>query len=238
MSNLLLLRRRLLLGNNCKIYNNYVQNGLVCFYDAEFNSLDGHKADTTTIQNLISPGTYDLTCNGGLENLYDSDKKGFVFPGTASVNITIPRFASLDNAEECTYEIVLRSTDTTTTQRILYLPSNMEFFYRNGLSYGARFDGITGSYNYSEAPTNVLSTMAGTFKAQESKKCYLNGVLLDTQEANAASQTAQSGSIGSGQDRYPLANGSVFYNFRVYNRQLSDNELLQNYNIDNERFGE
>lgn len=216
----------------------YVQNGLVCFYDAEFNSLDGHKADTTTIQNLINPGTYDLTCNGGLENLYDSDKKGFVFPGTASANITVPRFASLDNVEECTYEVVLRATNTTNVQRILYLPSNKEFFYRNGLNYGVFFDGRAGSYNYSEAPTNVLSTMAGTFKAQESKKFYLNGVLLGTQEANAASQTAQPGSIGSGKGIYPLANGSVFYNFRVYNRQLSDNELLQNHNLDKQRFGE
>lgn len=236
MSNSLLLRRRLLLDNN-KIDLGYVSNGLVCFYDAEFNSLDGHKADTTTIQNLISPDTYDLTCNGGLENLYDSDKKGFVFPGTASVNITIPRFASLDNVKECTYEIVLRATDITNTQRILYLPNNMELFYRKGLNYGLRFDGTVGNYIYSNAPTNVLSTMAGTFKSSDSKKCYLNGVLRNTTAAKAASQTTVTGSIGSGKNIYPLANGSVFYNFRVYNRQLSDNELLQNYNIDKERFG-
>ena len=215
----------------------YVKNGLVCFYDAQFNSIEGHKLDTATLQNLINPGTYDLTYNSGLENLYDNEQNGVVFPGQPSANISVPAFTTLDNAEEVSYELVLRATDITNTQRILFLQNNIELFYRNGLNYSLRFDGTAKSYIYSNAPTNVLSTMAGTFKSSDSKKCYLNGVLRNTTAANAASQTAVTGSIGSGQNRYPLTNGSVFYCFRVYNRQLSNNELLQNYNIDKERFG-
>lgn len=216
----------------------YVQNGLISFYDAEFNSIEGHKLDTVTMQNLINPGTYDLTCNGGLENLYDEEKKGYVFPGQASANISFNALTTLDDTQEITYELVLRPTNITTTQRILYSYHNMEFFYRTGLNYALWHDGSSGGYLYADAPTNVLSTMAGTFKASDSKKYYLNSVLLNTLTAEAASQIMSTGSIGSGLNVYPLANGSIFYCFRVYNRQLTDEELVQNYNLDKQRFGE
>lgn len=216
----------------------YVANGLVGFYDAEFNSVNGHNEDTTIIKNLITPGTYDLTCNGGLQNLYDENEKGFVFPGVTSANISVPALSTLDSGEEVTFELVLKPADVTTTQRILYLPQYMEFYYRNGLNYEMLCDGTRDNYVYADVVSNVLSTMAGTFKASDTKKYYFNGALINSIVISTALTTATAGFIGQGVNQYPAINGSVFYCFRVYNRQLSEDELLQNHNLDKQRFGE
>lgn len=230
MSNDLLLRRRYLLNQES---NNYIKDSLVCLYDAEQTQLQ--YGSTATLYNLANAGTYDCTCEGQLEDNYEN--KGLKFMGDAAQYINVPAFSSLNNANELTYEIVLKPVNVTTTQRVLYLKGNYEFFLRNSVIQIAIYQDGTLWGSAANIEPNNLITCTGTFKANEFKKMYLNGVFKTETTASSGSQTTTAGYIGQGNGTYPLSNGSMFYAFRIYSKALSDDEILQNYNLDLQRFG-
>lgn len=215
----------------------YVQNGLIGFYDAQYNSISGHKYETAIIQNLISPNNYDMVCNGGLENLYDENEKGFVYPGQASAYLTIDGNQDLNNSEECTYELIFRPVNIASTQRALF-SSQLQFYLKNGLNYDFNFDGTKNNGFYANIVENKLASASAVYKASDSKKVYLNGSLINTHTSSIANYTAPTVYIGSGNNQYPLKNGTLFYGLRIYNRQLTDEEVLYNYNLDKQRYGE
>ena len=57
-----------------------------------------------------------------------------------------------------------------------------------------------------------------------------------TTSALSPSSVPSSGTIGGGSG-YAFTGGSKFYNIRVYKRALTDEEIAQNFEIDQARFG-
>ena len=74
------------------------------------------------------------------------------------------------------------------------------------------------------------------FKANEYQKLFINGVEVESTSAGDASSTPAAGTIGQGNGGHPMADGSKFYNLRVYKRALTDEEIKQNYQTDAARY--
>ena len=76
--------------------------------------------------------------------------------------------------------------------------------------------------------------MIGTWTTSE-VKLYINGVLLSTVSTNAALPSRSTLRISSEGNRARGVNGNV-YNCSIYNRALSQQEILQNYNATKGRY--
>lgn len=215
----------------------YIFDGLMVYTDAEYNTSDGHIDDSTVLENLAGD-EYDFNIIGALAY----ENKGLVFDGIVSNYISVPEFNFLDNTEEVTYELTMSFANLDGTQRLLHSQPlhQVEFYlYKQLLHSNAVFDGTTNQFITPEGVvgTNQVITMAVTFKSGEFKKFYCNGVEISAVDIDTtASQNFSSGTIGQGKNAYPTASGNKFYSMRVYNRALSTEELLANYNVDKERF--
>jgi hypothetical protein len=97
---------------------------------------------------------------------------------------------------------------------------------------------INGSCYASSHPiTSGTHHMVATRDSSGVVKLYLDGSLSNTATLNASIGTPISYRIGTdaGSTQEPFAGN--LYNMRVYNRNLSENEVLQNYNIQKGRYG-
>jgi hypothetical protein len=77
--------------------------------------------------------------------------------------------------------------------------------------------------------------MIGTWTTSE-VKLYINGLLLSTVSTNAALPSRSTLRISSEGGRARGVNGNV-YNCSIYNRALTAQEILQNYNATKKRYG-
>lgn len=205
-------------------FDNYVHDGMISFTDAEFG-LDG-----STLKNLAGDN-YDMTITGSLPYA----DKGLTFDGTSNNYINVPEFTELANTAEVTCEMAMNLTDIQTTQRLLYLKDFFEFFVRKGkINSDLHLDGLPRENLQGNANTGFI-TFAAVFKANSYQRLFINGVQVATTSAVSPSSVPASGTIGG--NGYAIANGSKFYSMRVYNRALTNEEIMQNYEIDNQRFG-
>ena len=203
--------------------DSYVHDGMISFADAEFG-LDG-----STLKNLAGDN-YDMTITGSLPYA----DKGLTFNGTTDNHINVPEFTELANTAELTFEMAVNLTNIQNTQRILFLQHFFEFYIRNGKLYtDLYFDGLPIDQLIGNANTGFI-TFAVVFKANSYQRLFINGVQVASISATSPSSAPASGSIS--QNKYPIADGSKFYNMRVYNRALTDEEIMQNYEIDQSRF--
>jgi hypothetical protein len=72
-----------------------------------------------------------------------------------------------------------------------------------------------------------------------SHKCYIDGTLISTSTTaitRTSSPTLQTWYLGRDDTAGRYGNGNIYCAYR-YNRQLSDTEILQNYNAQKSRFG-
>jgi hypothetical protein len=97
---------------------------------------------------------------------------------------------------------------------------------------------INGScYAASHPITSGTHHMVATRDSNGVVKLYLDGALSNTATLNASIATPINYRIGTdaGSTQEPFSGN--LYSIRVYNRDLSLNEILQNYNIQKSRFG-
>lgn len=216
---------------------NYNNDGLMVWTDAEYNTLGGHVENSTILENLAG-AYYDYNIDGTLAY----DNKSLVFNGNAKNYIVVPAMNTFDNTKEITFEMTMKFADLTYngksySQRLLYTYPQFEFFARERkIYYDIRMDGDYKQFQSSTIALNEIVTMAATFKSGEFKKVYLNGVEQGSASATTVNQIFSSGSIGQGKGVYFTRSGNRFYSMRIYNRALSADELLSNYNLDVERF--
>ena len=78
-------------------------------------------------------------------------------------------------------------------------------------------------------------TFAAVFKANSYQRLFINGVQVASTSAVNPSSVPIAGTIGG--TGYAISGGSKFYSMRVYKRALTAEELAQNYEIDQSRFG-
>lgn len=206
-------------------FDNYVHDRMISFADAEWG-LDG-----TTLKNLAGKN-YDMTIVGSLPYT----DKGLTFNGTTDNYIKVPEFTELANTAEVTFEMAMNLANIQDTQRLLYLRNFFEFFVRKGkINSDLHFDGEPRENLQGNANTGFI-TFAAVFKADEFQKLFINGVKVANTSAVSPSSVPASGTIGAGSG-HSIANGSKFYNMRVYKRALTNEEIARNYEIDQARFG-
>ena len=204
--------------------DSYVHDKMISFADAECG-LDG-----STLKNLAGDN-YDMTITGSLPYT----DKGLTFNGKTDNHINVPEFTELANTAEVTFEMAMNLTNTQGTQRLLYLKDFFEFFVRNGkLNSDLHFDGEPRENLQGNVNTGFI-TFAAVFKANSYQRLFINGVQVASTSAVNPSSVPASGTIGG--NGYAISGGSKFYSMRVYNRALTAEELAQNYEIDQSRFG-
>ena len=204
--------------------DSYVHDRIVSFADAEWG-LDG-----STLKNLVGDD-YGMTIIGSLPYA----DKGLTFNGTADNYIKVPEFTELANTAEVAFEMAMNLTNIQSTQRLLYLGNFFEFFVRNGrINTDLHFDGLPRENLQGTANTGFI-TFAAVFKANSYQRLFINGVKVATTSAVSPSSVPASGTIGG--NGYAISGGSKFYSMRVYNRALTNEEIMQNYEIDQSRFG-
>ena len=204
--------------------DSYVHDRMISFADAEFG-LDG-----TTLKNLVGVN-YDLTITGSLPYA----DKGLTFNGTTDNHINVPEFTELANTAEVTFELAMNLTNIETTQRLLYLRDFFEFFVRKGkINSDLHLDGEPRENLQGNANTGFI-TFAAMFKANSYQRLFINGVQVASTSAVSPSSVPISGTIGG--NGYAIDNGSKFYSMRVYKRALTNEEIAQNFEIDQARFG-
>ena len=205
--------------------DSYVHDKMISFADAEYG-LDG-----TALKNLVGDN-YDMSITGSLPYA----DKGLTFNGTTNNCINVPEFTELANTAELTCEMAMNLTNIQGTQRLLYLKDFFEFFVRNGkINSDLHLDGEPRENLQGNANTGFI-TFAAVFKANSYQRLFINGVKVANTSAVSPSSVPTSGTIGAGSG-HSVANGSKFYNMRVYKRALTDEELAQNYEVDRARFG-
>ena len=223
---MMLRRRNLMAQKTGYSLDSYVHDRIVSFADAEWG-LDG-----STLKNLVGDD-YGMTIIGSLPYA----DKGLTFNGTANNYINVPEFIELANTVEVTFEMAMNLTDIQSTQRLLYLGNFFEFFVRNGeINTDLHFDGLPRENLQGTANTGFI-TFAAVFKANSYQRLFINGVKVANTSAVSPSSVPASGTIGQGKGKYPMADGSKFYNMRVHKRALTDEEIAQNFAVDKQRFG-
>ena len=219
-------RRNLMTQKTGYSLDSYVHDRIVSFADAEWG-LDG-----STLKNLVGDD-YGMTIIGSLPYA----DKGLTFNGTAGNYINVPEYTELANTAELTCEMAMNLTNIGNTQRLLYLKDFFEFFARKGkINSDLHLDGEPRENLQGNANTGFI-TFAAVFKANSYQRLFINGVQVASTSAVSPSSVPVSGAIGQGSNRYPIANGSKFYNMRVHKRALTNEELAQNYEVDRARFG-
>lgn len=204
-------------------------SGRVLWIDSECNTETGHADGVTELFDLSNNG-YNATITGTLA--YDD---GYVFDGNAANYLTVPATSELDSAEELTYEMIWDLANISGTQRLLF-SSGLQM-YINGGSFKCdlNFDG-TPKEQPSVTATTGLVSLAVVFKANEYQKLFANGVEVATFDAVANTANAPTFYIGQGGGSYPVASGNKFLAMRAYNRALTSDEILENYNLDKGRW--
>ena len=204
--------------------DSHVHDKMISLADAECG-LDG-----STLKNLVGEN-YDMTITGSLPYA----DKGLTFNGNTDNHINVPEFSELANTAELTCEMAMNLTNIQGTQRLLYLKDFFEFFVRSGkINSDLHLDGEPRENLQGNANTGFI-TFAAVFKANEYQRLFINGVQVASTSAVNPSSVPASGTIGG--TGYAISGGSKFYSMRVYNRALTNEEIMQNYEIDQSRFG-
>lgn len=210
----------------------YVSNGLILHYDAINNTGNGHNSSTTTWVDLSGNGNDGIITGG----VWQENSLNFTTSNASNGVRTSSNFPIDFNN---TFNIVcslssVNSLEPLLGSRISEQDGFMLFNYddNNALSLDTIGSGSRvslGSRLNVDTNYNITITFLDT-----TAYLYVNGQL-------AITRTITKGSIN-----YPLtvftaenqsnALGSV-YSVKVYNRALTASEVLQNYNVDKEKYG-
>ena len=210
----------------------YVSDGLILHYDGINNTGNGHSTTTTTWKDLSGNGNDGVVTNGTWQtnslkfsssNQQNGVKTNKNFPINFS-NQTFSiafEFSSLSGVEP------LFGARTTTSDGF------MLFNYSNDISLDTKGSSTRVSIgNKLQANTkyNMTFVFSGT-----NVKVYRSGVLDRTVSITNANLTSFPLTIFTAGTR-ANALGNI-YNVKVYNRSLTDQEVLQNYQADNQAYG-
>lgn len=219
--------------------NGYVKEGLILYLDG----IDKIKDDNSEVKNGI---WYDLSDSANNATLYNctNNSNNIGFNGSSSY-AALPTKA-LGNYGPSTIEVVLKAENeaavlgdnNSISRRGLYIWNNHQIISTVG-------NNADSQDTYSHTTSLNLYSNQHTYTLLFDGINYDNtNVYIDMQKAN---QAAKSGC--SNFSTYPVVGRRIMsqqnqwwfrgniYAIRVYNRQLTQDELTQNHNIDKNRFG-
>jgi hypothetical protein len=218
-----------------------VTDGLVLNLDAANSK--SYVSGSSNFYNLITTNN-----NATLQNtpIYDTNNLGnFSLDGT-NQRLYIPFATNTIRCYDCTIQFTIKLPVYSGGQRVI-----LSFRGASGglLYLGKQNSGIfsyydtltpTPAYTAGNIPNNTIAICAVVIDSTGGNiSIYTNGVLAGTATGRAGFSSAYNtqlylGYDAGGTNEYMLGN---FYNFSFYNRVLTSQEILQNYNATKSRFG-
>lgn len=217
---------------------NYIENDLLLYYDAKNNIGVGHSTDTQEWKNLANDSN-----NGILNGNPTWNNDSLYFDGTDDY-IDCGKIG-LENNHSFTYECVISYSETQKTKVLMGLHNNM-----GGNALG--IDDHSENYlkfclnNYDTQRINSTITLndgdihqiIATYNSEESKLyLYIDGELNNSGVVtNSLTYPDLNLNIGrwiGGQSQYYKGN---IYNVLVYNKYLNNEEILNNYKVDKQKY--
>jgi hypothetical protein len=179
--------------------------------------------------------------NGTLTNGPTFSGGSIVFDGVDDyVNTTFKASISIDNGNPFTISAFFK-TGNMTQQMLVACPDSprfyIEVFNRSGVLVSHWGIGNNNNSSTSTAIINLnqIYNYVTTYDGNIAKG-YLNGVLTDTDTIGSQSYNTNFLQIGKYASFLPLYFLGSIYTTQIYNRALSAQEVLQNYNATKSRF--
>jgi hypothetical protein len=216
-----------------------VTNGLVfCVDAADKNSYIGSGTTWTDVSGNAYNGT--LT-NGPTFN--GSNGGGIVFDGVDDY-VSISNNSNFNNGNNITVEawVLCTNWSSYTHPMIVAKGINVEWILWKSNDTGVvgklGWRGLGTAYTTTSLPNNTWVQCVGSV-GSEGQKVYLNGVLESTVgnttfTSGNVNVTIAAGLVTGSPSNLLGANVAIT---RIYNIQLTDNQVLQNYNATKPRFG-
>ena len=215
--------------------SSYIADGLVLHLDAINNTGKGHE-DTATIWKDLSGNNNDAIIKGGAtwgENYLSFDG--------------VDDYGGIKDSESMKPE--------NQTIEVIVNQESKEAINRDGRAiYFVKWPGYTleinkdGTFTYgknqnqsylksnTKANLGEIYSVVGTYETgSKTAKLYLNGVYENQHEVSQTAYNNSDITIGS-YSTHDYLNGKI-YSIRMYNRALSEDEILSNYKVDCERYG-
>ena len=225
-----IVNRRRVMGGGGESYtaSSYVQDGLIGQYDGIENAGVGVHGSPQTWKDLI--GSNDLL----LENITWGDD-GAIYNGSDSVAYlsSLPFSDSFQSVEIC-------ATMTGSEGWMTFQFSNSYYMGYNG---SGRLIVATKGRGFNDyLRTAFTPTSAHTASALTNKKLAVDGVIQRTNayKTNGASQNNKYQTLFGARyfnSRISMVLTGRIHSIRIYDKNLSQEELTKNYNIDMKRFG-
>ena len=207
-----------------------VQNGLILDVDAAVSR--SYSGSGLTANGLV--GGIGGTLINGVG--YGTANNGhFIFDGTNDqIQISQIGSALLSGSQDFTISAWVQSSGGTGTIFANYLAGNLQVLYSP--SYIGLW--LNGAVAYANTATYYSANIVNLVAQRSSGTnitIYLNGQVIKTGTSNSTIGTTLDFRIGAN-----TANGELFqgklYNIQVYNRALTAQEILQNYNATKGRY--
>ena len=226
----------------------YVQSGLVLCYDginnAGTSTASSHSTTTTTWKDLTGNGH-----NGTLTGFNNTAASGWngnalVFDGVNDkVDASISLNYNTGITVECKYTnqntasafVWVLYTDAVTSYKLGGGYRDTNIYYFTNSTGGSSNNSTIAINNY--MPINSNATVAVTeIPGQKRVGIYVNGIknVDNVLSLSLSNITSNKLSFGIWSTYYAK---TTMYAFRIYNRTLTDAEILQNYYVDQYRFG-
>ena len=223
--------------------NAYVQNGLIAYLDGINNTGNGHSNEIQTWK--------DLSNHGNDATLYNNpvwSNNSLTFDGQTNYGL-LNNTANLEFPNGLTWEVRVKILSATGKNN----PTQTEFFGNWELGGGGIFytdsnelksqmyiNGYKTITDQNSVKLSELYTITVTYD-NNTQKLYINGNLTvtDTYSDNIAIRSAIV-PFGLGGNPGPNSIGNYanveFQNVLIYDRALTDNEVLRNYQADMARY--
>lgn len=222
----------------------YITDGLIHRWDGIDNTSSGHDSSVTTWKDLI--GSYDLDFGDTTSGLA-WNSNSITFNG-ATNSYLWSTTGNIESAVNKTVEIVLEPSQsavqtvaqpfcegTSTTDAI----GKVNIFADNTVSTQGK-SAVT--YNTGLSATTAVRSIVGTFTSTPAvNKVYVNGSEASVSSKTHSMKNTYNRMIVGASKSSDSNNGYQFtgkiYAIRIYNRNLSAEEIAQNYATDVQRFG-
>ena len=218
-----------------EIVNRIVGDGLILNLDV--GNRASYKPNSTKIYNTI-----DLTTSGSVNNgiTYSTDANSLTFDGTDDEIVTTP----INMTNDYTFEIAVKGTGNSLVGAIGYntlmgVGSGFRFLYNMAGTLLAQIGTISHYSTTAIATRNQWNIIHYTFKdtpdTNDERQWFINGQ-PDTTAVAASNGYNGNLYIGSYNTINYRMNGNIAI-VRIYNRVLTSQEILQNFNAVKDRFG-
>ena len=222
--------------------NSYVEDGLIAYLDGINNTGFGHSTETAIWK--------DLSNHGNDATLYNSptwNNNSLTFDGKTN-------YGRLENTTNMTYENGVK-LETRVKTISLVGPTYQEFFgnwegagigiaYYNTNQYSSNMHAnsawFTALIDDNISNLDEYYTITTTYNNSE-QKLYINGILVKTENrGNNVIITPSPAPFAIGGNPSPTGmnayNNVEFQNVLIYDRALTENEVLRNYQVDLARY--